>query len=267
MAVGTQRAFVPTRCGRLHVASNGSGFPVLLLHQTPRSWDEYREVLPILGRQYRAIAMDTVGFGDSEALAENSVEAWADAAHALLDALGIERAAVVGHHTGAVVALEMAASRPQRVAALALSSMSLIDAARRAAHDGLRVIDEVERQADGGHLAELWQRRRPFYPADATALLERFTIDALKAGPLAAEGHRVVNRYRMEARLPLVGCPTLVLAADADPHAYPSAARIAAAIPGSVLQVIEGGMVPLPDQMPQRFAAALTAFFAGLALA
>ena len=36
---------------------------VLLLHQTPRSWAEYRAVLPILGTRYRAIAMDTIKKG------------------------------------------------------------------------------------------------------------------------------------------------------------------------------------------------------------
>ena len=116
MLDGTQRTFVQTRRGRIHVAGNGTGFPVLLLHQTPRSWDEYRDVLPILGRRYRAIAMDTVGFGDSERAAENSIESWSDAAFALLDALDIEQAAIVGHHTGAVIALEMAASQPGRAA-------------------------------------------------------------------------------------------------------------------------------------------------------
>ena len=261
------RDFIATGCGRLHYASCGSGFPVLLLHQTPRSWNEYREVLPLLGRDYRAIAMDTVGFGDSDPLPENSIEHWAAAAFALLDALEIPRAAVVGHHTGAVIALEMAASRPQRVAALALSSMSCIDAERRAAHAGKRVIDAAERRADGGHLLDLWRSRQPYYPPGDVALLERFLIDALKAGPLAEEGHRVVNRYRMEERLSLIACPTLVIAADADPHAYPSAARVAAALPGSVLSVIEGGMVPLPEQMPQAFARALSVFFAGLRLA
>jgi pimeloyl-ACP methyl ester carboxylesterase len=41
---------------------------VLLLHQTPRSWDEFRDVLPLLGRSRRAIAIDLVGFGDSSRL-------------------------------------------------------------------------------------------------------------------------------------------------------------------------------------------------------
>ena len=263
-----ERAFVATRSGRIHAASAGQGFPVLLLHQTPRSWDEYRDVLPLLARSYRAIAMDTVGFGDSQPLpsADNRIERWAVAAFDLLDALGHERVAVVGHHTGAVIAMEMAASRPDRVAALVLSSCPYVDAERRAAHQGRRVIDEVEPRTDGSHLTELWQRRQPFYPPGDIGLLERFMSDALKAGPLAAGGHRVVGAYPMETRSPLVTSPTLVIAATADPHAYPVTARVVREVAGSRLAEIQGGMVPLPDQMPQEFADAVATFLAGLVL-
>jgi pimeloyl-ACP methyl ester carboxylesterase len=59
------RHFVDVPQGTIHCAAAGEGDPVLLLHQTPRSWDEYRDVLPLLGRTRRAIAMDTIGFGDS----------------------------------------------------------------------------------------------------------------------------------------------------------------------------------------------------------
>lgn len=262
------RVFVETRSGLIHVACSGSGFPVLMLHQTPRSWDEYRDVLPILGQDYRAIAMDTVGFGDSQPLpaAQNSIEDWAAAAFDLLDALDIARAVIVGHHTGAVIALEMAASRPDRVAALGLSSMPLVDAAHRASHHGKRVIDDVEHRSGGDHLTELWLRRKPFYPEGDVDLLERFMVDALKAGPLAVAGHQVVNRYRMESRLPMIRCPTLVIAPTADPHVYSIAARIAQTIPGSTLIEMEDGMVPLPDQMPQRFAAVLEGFLKGVQL-
>ena len=79
---------------------------------------------------------------------------------------------------------------------------------------------------------------------------------------MAAEGHRVVNRYRMEERLGLVACPTLVLAPTDDPHAFPNARRVAAAIPGAQVLDIAGGMVPLPDQMPEAFAAAVLGFLA-----
>jgi pimeloyl-ACP methyl ester carboxylesterase len=261
MTVGTtapqvERVFVATRHGRIHAAMSGTGFPVLLLHQTPRSWDEYRDVLPRLGADFRAIAMDTLGFGDSAALPHGgaSIESWAAGAFALLDALDLREVGVVGHHTGAVIAVEMAAAAPDRVRALVLSACPFVDAARRAKHEGARVIDEVAPRVDGGHLTELWSRRQPFYPAGDIDLLQRFMIDALRAGPMAAEGHRVVNRYRMEDRLGLIRCPTLVVAPTCDPHVHPVAPRVAGAIAGSVLREISGGMVPLPDQMPEAFA-------------
>jgi pimeloyl-ACP methyl ester carboxylesterase len=257
-----ERSFVRIKSGLVHVAACGAGRPILLLHQTPRSWDEYREVLPLLGARYRAIAMDTVGFGDSEPLpaGTDSIEAWAEAAHEVLAALGHARAVVAGHHTGAAVAVEMAASRPERVEALVLSACPYVDAARRAKEPGKRVIDEVAAHVDGRHLQELWARRQPFYPEGRGDLLERFIVDALKAGPRAAEGHRVVGRYVMEPRLPLVRCPTLVIAPMADPHAHPHAPAVAASIAGSKLIEIEAGTVPLPDHMPHAFAAAIDQF-------
>jgi hypothetical protein len=93
-------------------------------------------------------------------------------------------------------------------------------------------------------------------------LLDRFMIDALKAGPLAVEGHRVVNRYAMEERLPLVQCPVQVLAPTADPHAFPVAGKVTGAISGASMIEIAGGMVPFPDQMPEVFAETILAFLA-----
>jgi pimeloyl-ACP methyl ester carboxylesterase len=263
-----ERSFVSIPSGRVHVATCGTGRPVLLLHQTPRSWNEYREVLPLLGAGRRAIAMDTMGFGDSDPLpdGQDSIEAWARAAHELLDVLGHDSAAVVGHHTGAAIAVEVAAQRPDRVEALVLSACPYVDAARRAKEHGRQIIDDVAVQRDGRHLVELWGRRQPFYPQGRHELLERFMIDALKAGPRAAEGHRVVGRYVMEARLPLVRCPTLVLAPMADPHAHPHAPVVAAAIAGAKLIKIEDGMVPLPDQMPHAFASVVERFLQALDL-
>lgn len=266
MPPAIERSFVPISAGLAHVAICGRGRPILLLHQTPRSWDEYREVLPLLGGKYRAIAMDTMGFGDSQPLpaGRDSIEAWASAAHEVMAALGHRSAAIVGHHTGAAIAIEMAASQTDRVDALVLSAAPYVDAAKRASAVGKRVIDEAIAHPDGQHLLELWAMRQPYYPAGRGDLLERFMIDALKAGSRAAEGHRVVHRYEMERRLPLLSCPTLVIAPTADPHAYPHAATVASAIAGSKLVEIKDGMVPLPDQMPHAFAAAVDQFLSAL---
>ena len=146
--------------------------------------------------------MDTLGFGNSDsAPGDPSIELWAQGAFALLDALGETRAAVVGHHTGAAIAVEMAAMAPERVSTLVLSACPFVDAARRARHEGTRVIDDVAARADSLHIAELGASRQPFYPTGDIDLLQRLIVDALRAGAMAAEGHRVVNRYRMEDRL------------------------------------------------------------------
>lgn len=266
-AVVTRRAFVETPAGTLHCAIAGTGRPVLLLHQTPRSWDEYRDVLPLLGRRVQAIAMDTIGYGDSckPPMGQDSIESWARCAVGLMDALGHSRFSVVGHHTGAVIATEIAAAWPQRVEAAVLSAPALVDAAFRARHAVPSPIDNVQPRVDGSHLAELWRIRQPWYPAGDIDLLERFVIDAIKAGPRAAEGHAVVARYVMETRLPLVRCPVLVLAPTADPHAYPQARPLAAAIAGARCVEVEGGMVPLPDQLPEVFARHVLEFLAEVA--
>jgi pimeloyl-ACP methyl ester carboxylesterase len=261
-----ERRFVRVPAGLIHVAECGTGEPVLLLHQTPRSWLEYRDVLPLLGRTRRAIAMDTIGFGDSSRLpvGEDSIERWAEVAATLLDALEIDRAVVVGHHTGGYVAVEMAASRPERMRALVLSGVALHPAERRLAHaEGRAVVDDVERTLDGSHLVELWRMRAAMYPPDVD-LLERFMADCLRAGSLAAEGHRLVARYPLEKRLPLVTCPVLILAPTDDAYAFPAVPGLGDALPGATVTPIEGGMVPLPDQLPGPFAAAVAAFLDGL---
>jgi pimeloyl-ACP methyl ester carboxylesterase len=52
------RGFLDTSDGQIHYVTAGVGRPVLLLHQTPRSWDEYRDVIPILAKERRVIAME-----------------------------------------------------------------------------------------------------------------------------------------------------------------------------------------------------------------
>lgn len=258
---------IDTHSGAVHLARCGQGRPVLMLHQTPRSWREYEWVMPQLAGQFECLAMDTVGYGGTPAFADGAptLERWAETALSLMDALGHPRFAVVGHHTGAAIGMEIAARAPQRVTGLVLSSCPFVDAARRATHGQHPVVDGVTPRPDGSHLLELWRMRQPFYPAGDVRLLERFVADALLAGSRAGQGHLVVNRYHMEERIGQVRCPTLIVGATHDPHAFPAVPRLAAAIAHAQRMDIQGGMVPLPEQMPQEFAAAIAGFLAGLA--
>lgn len=254
--------YARTPLGQIHYAECGTGEPVLLLHQTPRSWDEYREVLPLLGARHRAIAMDTLGFGASAPPPEHTIEAYADGVLALMDALGLDSAAVAGHHTGGVIAVEVAARAPGRVSRLVLSSTPLVDAEARRRRSGRPVVDHVTESEDGSHLLELWAGRAGFYPPDRPDLLARFVRDALAARPDPGGGHRAVAAYRMEDRLGLIRCPVLCVGAARDPHAFPELRPLADRLPGAATAVIPGGMVPLEFQAAE-FARLVGTFLAG----
>lgn len=257
------RAFADLGVGQIHYAQCGPADApaVLLLHQTPRSWAEYRSVLPILGARYRAIAMDTIGFGDSVRPAWlGSIERWAAVANEFLHVLGIRRAHVVGHHTGGVIAIEMAAAFPERVDRLVLSSTPFTDEAFRRARAGRSPVDEVAQSGDGAHLLALWRQREPYYPAGRSDLLNAFVVDALKVIDRVEEGHRAVGAYRMEERVAKVRQRTLVIRASADPFARDHAAPLCASLPDARMVVIDEGMVPLPEQMPEAFAQAVLDF-------
>jgi pimeloyl-ACP methyl ester carboxylesterase len=258
-----RRAYADLSHGQVHYAACGAedAPAVLLLHQTPRSWMEYSGVLPLLGERYRAIAMDTAGFGASDPPpGAASIEAWAAVAAQLLEHLGIASAHVVGHHTGGVVAVELASRHGARVRSLVLSSTPYTDADFRRVRAERPPIDAVEPSSDGSHLAALWRKRQAFYPAGRPELLQAFVRDALQVGGDVEGGHRAVASYRMEERIAAVTQPTLVIRAGADPFAAPHAEHWLHLLPQAQLADIPDGMVPLPDQLPDAFAHAVLRF-------
>ncbi len=114
----------------LHVAEQGAGSPVVLLHGFPELWYSWRHQLgPLAAGGYRAIAPDLRGYGDSSAPQE--VEAYCleevcGDCLALLDRLGEERAVFVGHDWGATVAWQLALAHPQRVSAVVGMSVPFV---------------------------------------------------------------------------------------------------------------------------------------------
>lgn len=253
-----RRAYADTPLGQLHYAEAGSGPVVLMLHQTPRSHDEFAELQVLLAEDFRTIAMDMRGFGLSAPLPQPaSIEAMAEGGWALLDALGVDTAVLLGHHTGAAVAQEMAVQAPARAQALVLSAMPWVDAARRAGNHDVGV-DRATAADDGSHLTELWRLRRPYYPDHRPDLLDRFIRDALAPGLDPAEGHRAVGRYRMDERIGMLAAPVLLLAPTDDPFAQASLPQVRQALLAAGADVTErallDGGVPAMEQCADQVA-------------
>ncbi len=113
---------------RMHVALAGpeDGPPVLLLHGWPQHWWCWRGVIPALADAgYHVIAPDQRGAGWSDAPAEGyDKEQLASDVLALLDAMGIEQTAFVGHDWGAWTGQLMALREPERISRMVLCNIA-----------------------------------------------------------------------------------------------------------------------------------------------
>jgi uncharacterized protein (TIGR00369 family) len=114
--------------GDMAYVRRGQGPPVVLLHGIPSSSYLWRDVIDPLATRFDVVAPDLLGYGDSDKRvdADLSVAAQERWIIALLEALGIQRAVVVGHDIGGGIAQLMAADEPERVAKLVLVD-SIVD--------------------------------------------------------------------------------------------------------------------------------------------
>ncbi len=102
----------------MHVLLAGTGHPLLLLHGFPDSAKLWRNLIPhLVDAGFQVIAPDQRGFGETTAPPKTSdytIERIASDAIALLDALGIDRAALMAHDWGATIGWRLAAEHPDR---------------------------------------------------------------------------------------------------------------------------------------------------------
>jgi haloacetate dehalogenase len=123
----------------LRVRHGGSGPPVVLLHGHPRTHVTWHRVAPLLAERFTVVCPDLRGYGQSSKPPTTddhtpySKRAMARDIVTLMDVLGHERFAVVGHDRGAYVAIRMALDHPARVTRLiALDAVPIAEALDRA---------------------------------------------------------------------------------------------------------------------------------------
>jgi epoxide hydrolase 4 len=116
-----EHRFVVANGLRFHTVQAGAGPLVLLLHGFPEFWYSWRHQLPVLSLQFRVVAVDLPGYNLTERPRHGYLlpRLVGDVA-ALIGALGYERAHVVGHDWGGVIAWTLGMYAPARVERLAI---------------------------------------------------------------------------------------------------------------------------------------------------
>ena len=108
--------FVNSSHGRIHIKEAGEGRPILLLHTLGGSSFQFVDTLQLLARNYRAIAWDMPGQGDSSPLTGHlSIENYGDAVIDVLNELEIDKAYLFGQSIGGYITADVAARWGQRI--------------------------------------------------------------------------------------------------------------------------------------------------------
>jgi pimeloyl-ACP methyl ester carboxylesterase len=273
--------FIETNGIRLHVAEAGpeDGPLVILLHGFPEFWYGWRKQIPALaGAGLRVMAPDQRGYNLSDrprgAAAYNLDELAADVI-GLMEAVGRERAAVVGHDFGGAVAWWLANTHPERVERLAILNVPHHTAFRRQLRDNpnqrrksrymaffqLPVLSETTMRLGGIRLFKLTSRRGAFTAEDLARYREAWAQPGAWTAML--NWYRAVFRHRPTTRPASrrITVPTLVIWGLHDPVFVRALAQ------QSVDMCDDGRLIRLDDaghwvqhEEPERVNAALIAF-------
>ncbi len=139
---GIEHRLLDVPGGRIHVAEQGSGPLVLLVHGFPECWYSWRHQLPALAEAgFRAVAMDVRGYGRSSK--PTAIGAYRMLDHVadvvgVITALGADEAIVVGHDWGSPIAANSALLRPDLVRAVGAAERAVHAPRRAAPHRRLR---------------------------------------------------------------------------------------------------------------------------------
>ena len=222
-------SFIKLSDATLHYKLQGQGEPVLFIQGCGVAGSGWQPQMDALSEYFSCLAFDNRGIGKSTSSAEHlTVEQMAADARALLDAMGWERAHVVGHSLGGVIAQQLALDTPERI-----KSLSLFCTFSKGAEGG-RITPSTAWMGLRTRLGTRAMRRRAFlrmlFPPEflatvnmdefATALAPVIGRDLADSPPILMKQVRALAAHDCTAQLrKLSKIPTLVVSAEKDPIA------------------------------------------------
>jgi 3-oxoadipate enol-lactonase len=259
-----------TRCGDIDLAwyEVGRGAPTVLVHGLADDHRAWRRVLPALSLSNRVILYDLRGHGQTAAGEPNgTLEQLSADLVALMDALELERANLVGFSLGGTIVMRTAIDHPNRVDHLIPVATS--SRVGRSAAEWYSKRAEMARSDSLELRSTLEQDTRDVYfnkPDEFGAgwlIRSQSTADPTGFGN-ACVAMAALNERPLDPELGHIQAPTLVIAGDRDQHCPPRAAEIIqAGIRGSRLEVLSEVGHPIPAEKPAELSSRILEFLAG----
>ncbi len=215
---GITRHMVTIGRRQVHYRRAGSGPPVLMLHSSPSSSRVFNVHLERLKDRFTLFALDTPGNGLSDVLEDTSpdISLYSHNIMQVMDALGLERCALLGGYTGGIITLDASARFPERIPVAVLHGYLQLTETER--QDFLQnYLIPVIPDPFGAYLVATWAHSRdgglffPWYRQNAEhrrvagvpspAAITRSVIDTLRAGDAIRFPYRAALSTRTEEAL------------------------------------------------------------------
>jgi haloalkane dehalogenase len=229
------RHYLTVNGRRVHYRRCGTGTPLIMVHQSPRSSAEYEALMLAWGVHFTCIAPDTPGFGQSHPLAkaDPDINDYADAIVEFIRALGLEKTAAYGFHSGGIILVTALKRHPDVFTGLAVGGYAIWNSQEMAVF-GEAYLPPFLPSAYGEHLTWLWNRvleQSWFFPwfdvrdearlsvaHDDPARVHAVVMEMLDSGDAYRLGYGAVLRAPRDIPpADAVTPPVLITAYDGDP--------------------------------------------------
>lgn len=238
-----KRGYIDTADGQIHFGMAGSGPALLLIHQSSSSMEEYMSLLPYLSNSYQLILFDLPGHGmSSDPGSEPGVEEFTNSALAVIDYLNIKKCHVLGHHGGALIAMNFAYRFPKRTEKIVLSGTSGIksDTAQKQFSQSLKNKKKVGLDKDGNSLLLAWKRYVAYMPnAEVNDVLRPF-LNSVMTRMRPYDAHNTLLQWNRQIALENITGPVLLLQGMLDEFVNHQE-NLLDVIPNAERKVIEDG--------------------------
>jgi pimeloyl-ACP methyl ester carboxylesterase len=189
-----------------------------------------------------------------------TIESYGAALREFLDAMGIEKTNVLGHHTGACTACEMAASYPDRVNRLIMHGVPVYRDHERDAMLGRFRREPWPIEESGSHLIEPWRRRLEITIGWTNLeAMTRNIIDTLAVRDRQWLGFVAAFTYSMWAKMESVTVPGMILTNTGE-DLYLLSRRARKIRPDFTYVELEGGTHDIVDEQPENWANAVATY-------
>ncbi|MBI4493650.1 MAG: alpha/beta fold hydrolase [Chloroflexi bacterium] len=241
----------------------GQGRCIVLCHSLGMNREIWFQQVPVFSQRHQVLTYDARGHGQSsKPPGPYALEQFAQDVYALLQADGIDRAAVVGLSLGGNIAQALAVAHPELVQALVLSDTTAYYGDEQAWEQRARDVEArglaaiVDTQL-GRWLSDGFRASHPELMARFATWLTANDVRTYTAC------QRMLGKIDLRGQVERLACPTLVVVGEADPATpLPMARDLQQRIAGARLVVLPGARHMSPIEYPEQFNAAVLDFLA-----